>query len=158
MVAVDSLTPDEWTFWDQWMRAQERIVRELGRSLQLEHGITKAEFSILVTLHAAAGPLRVTDLADALGWDKSRVAHQLTRMQRGGHLHLTSAGTSQRRRSVALSDTGRQIAERAIHSHGSHIRSLVLDDLAPEQTTAIRSWSRATLAKLPGQANPGDKG
>ncbi|MET8854534.1 hypothetical protein ABZW17_46625, partial [Amycolatopsis sp. NPDC004625] len=44
------LEPAEWEFWDTWMRAQRLLARELDRGLQRDCGISKAEFSVLMTL------------------------------------------------------------------------------------------------------------
>src|SRR3954447_7660614 len=93
MADAASLSPEEWAFWDAWMRAQRLLVGEVDRVLQRDFGISKAEFSILVTLQGVPDRrMRVTELAGSLGWEKSRVAHQLTRMERRGLLERSAAG------------------------------------------------------------------
>lgn len=57
---TDTLDPAEWEFWDTWMRAQRLLVQELDRGLQRDCGISKAEFSVLMTL---TRPMRVGELA-----------------------------------------------------------------------------------------------
>jgi hypothetical protein len=83
MAKPTSLTAEEWAFWETWTSAQRLLMLELDRVLQRDYNITKAEFSVLRTLDTAPRRrMKVTELAAALGWDKSRVAHQLTRMER----------------------------------------------------------------------------
>jgi DNA-binding MarR family transcriptional regulator len=131
---VEPLEPAEWEFWDTWMRAQRLLVRELDRGLQRDCGISKAEFSVLRTL---TRPMR----AAALDWEKSRVAHLLTRMESRGLVARTEDGATGRRTGVELTADGRRAADIATRAHGANVRRLVLDRLTPGQAAAIRAWS-----------------
>ncbi|MFC8797467.1 MarR family winged helix-turn-helix transcriptional regulator [Promicromonospora sp. NPDC057138] len=143
------LSPEEWSFWDAWMQAQRLLATEVDRALQHDFGISKAEFSILVKLQAAPdGRMRVTDLAGSLDWEKSRVAHQLTRMERRGLLERSEAGAAGRRTGVALTASGKDVVGRAIRGHERTIRRLALDRLSPEQAVAIGAWSRGLIDQL----------
>lgn len=137
--------PADWAFWDTWMRAQRLLVRELDRGLQRDCGISKAEFSVLMTLRQ---PMRVGELAGALGWEKSRVAHLLTRMEKRGLVARTEDGASGRRTGVELTGEGRRVAGSATLAHGANIRRHVLDELTPEQAAAIRSWSEQLIERV----------
>ena len=139
------MSPEEWAFWDTWMRAQRLLMRELDRGLQRDCGISKAEFSVLVTLR---GPMRVGELADALGWDKSRVSHLLTRMEKRGLTARSEDGAGGRRTGIELTAEGRRLAESATRAHGANIRRSVLDALTPEQAAAIRSWSEELIERV----------
>jgi DNA-binding MarR family transcriptional regulator len=138
-----ALEPDDWELWDSWMQAQRLLTRELDRDLQRSHGISKAEFSVLVTLHRAAdGQLRVSELAESLDWDKGRVAHQLTRMESRDLIDREAGRSSTGRRvAVRLTPAGRDTVERALRTHAKNIRRLFFDVLTTEQAAAIRAWS-----------------
>ncbi|WP_410667435.1 MarR family winged helix-turn-helix transcriptional regulator [Amycolatopsis sp. cmx-4-68] len=139
------MSPEDWAFWNTWMRAQRLLVRELDRGLQRDCGISKAEFSVLITLRQ---PMRVGELADALAWEKSRVAHLLTRMENRGLVARIEDGATGRRTGVELTGEGRRTAERATRAHGGNIRRHVLDGLTPEQAAAIRDWSEQVVGRL----------
>ncbi|MBX7551731.1 MarR family transcriptional regulator [Streptomyces sp. NPDC004232] len=143
------LEPEEWEFWDTWMRAQRLLTRELERGLQRDCDISKAEFSVLVTLWQAAGrEMRVGELSEALDWDKSRVSHQLTRMEKRGFVNRTRYGADGRRAGIGLTTEGRRAAQNAILVHGGNIRRHFLDSLTPEQTSVIRAWSEQAAERL----------
>ncbi|MDN3355179.1 MarR family transcriptional regulator [Actinomadura sp. DC4] len=143
-----ALTPEEWELWDVWMRAQRVLAQEVDRGLQRDHGISKAEFSVLVTLRDAPGrQMRVGDLAESLAWEKSRVSHQLTRMENRGFVERTESGASGRRTGIGLTAKGHHAAEEAIRGHARNIRRLFLDPLTPEQTEAIRAWSEQMVGR-----------
>src|SRR4051812_42062041 len=149
MTETRSLEPEEWEFWDTWMRAQRLLTRELEHGLQRDCDISKAEFSVLVTLWRAGGSeLRVGELSESLDWDKSRVAHQLTRMEKRGFVKRTQYGADGRRAGIGLTAQGRRVAQSAILVHGNNIRRHVLDSLTPEQASVIRAWSEQALDRL----------
>ncbi|MFF4341773.1 MarR family winged helix-turn-helix transcriptional regulator [Kitasatospora sp. NPDC001540] len=149
MTEIRSLEPAEWELWDAWMRAQRLLARELERGLQRDCDISKAEFSVLVTLWRAADrELRVGELAEALDWDKGRVSHQLTRMEKRGFVRRTRYGADGRRAGIGLTPEGRRAAEGAVLVHGANIRRHFLDPLTPEQASVVRAWSEQTLDRL----------
>jgi DNA-binding MarR family transcriptional regulator len=149
MAESRSLDPEEWEFWDTWMRAQRLLARELDRGLQRDCGISKAEFSVLVTLWRAPGrDVRVSDLVDALDWEKSRVSHQLTRMAKRGLVEPTEDGASGRRTRVGLTAQGRRLARDAVRAHGGNLRRHVLSSLTPEQAATLRAWSEQLIERF----------
>src|SRR6266496_1060595 len=149
MAEPRTLRPEEWEFWDTWMRAQRLLARELDRGLQDDCGISKAEFSVLVTLWQAPGrELRVGELAESLDWEKSRVSHMLTRMENRGFVERTQFGASGRRTGIGLTISGSQAAQSAILRHAGNIRRYVLDSLTPEQTATIRAWSEQMIDRI----------
>lgn len=146
MVETGALEPEEWELWDTYMRAQRLLVRELDRGLQRDCGISKAEFSVLVTLWRAPGrEMRVGELSESLDWEKSRVSHQLTRMENRGFVERTRSGAGGRRTGIGLTAKGRRAAQSALLVHAGNIRRHFLDPLAPEQAAAIRAWSEQMI-------------
>src|SRR4051794_29957358 len=131
------------------MRAQRALARQLERGLQRDCGISKAEFSVLMALwRASARELRVGELSESLDWDKSRVSHQLTRMEKRGLVERTQYGADGRRAGIELTAEGRRVAQSAILVHGGNIRRHFLDSLTPEQAGLIRAWSEQLVDRI----------
>jgi DNA-binding MarR family transcriptional regulator len=152
-----ALDPEEWQLWDTWMRAQRLLAREVDRALQRDCGISKAEFSVLVRLRRSPGrDLGVSDLVDSLGWEKSRVSHQLTRMENRGLVEQTQSGTTGRRTRVGLTTLGRRVVDEAILAHGGNIRRHFFDSLTPEQSATIEAWSEQTINRIEPPSGDGD--
>jgi DNA-binding MarR family transcriptional regulator len=144
-----TLTPEEWSFWDSWTHAQRLFTEEVERGLQRDVGISKAEFSVLVTLHRELDrQLRVSDLASSLAWDKSRASHLLTRMESRGLVTRAETGVSGRRTGISMTAKGRQATDRALRVHAANIRRFFLDTLTPDQAAAIKAWSEQTVDRL----------
>jgi DNA-binding MarR family transcriptional regulator len=154
MAETRTLEPDEWELWDSWMRAQRLLTRELDHGLQRDCGISKAEFSVLVTLWQAPGrEMRVGELAESLDWQKSRVSHQLTRMENRGFVERTGRETSGRRAGIGLTAEGSRVAQSAILVHAGNIRRHFLESLTPQQAAVFRSWSEQVVDRIGARSN-----
>ncbi|GIF22720.1 DNA-binding MarR family transcriptional regulator [Actinoplanes tereljensis] len=142
-----TLEPEEWELWNSWMQAQRLLTRELDRRLQQDYGISKAEFSVLVSLHRApGGRMRVGELAESLDWEKSRVAHLLTRMETRELVERTETGAGGRRTGIGLTAKGRAAADNAILGHADNIRRYFFEPLTPPQAAAIQAWSQQMIS------------
>ncbi len=149
MVKPRTLEPEEWELWNTWMQAQRLLARELDRGLQRDYGISKAEFSVLVTLHQApGGQMRVGELAESLAWEKSRVSHQLTRMENRELVERTENESSGRRIGIGLTAKGRSAAQNAILGHADNIRRYFFEALTPGQAAAIQVWSQQVVDRI----------
>ena len=104
---------------------------------------------MLVTLHQApGGQLRVGELAESLDWEKSRVAHQLTRMEHRELVSRTDNESNGRRAGISLTAKGRSAVDDAILGHADNIRRYFFEALTPDQAAAIHEWSRRTVDRI----------
>ncbi|UQU62856.1 MarR family transcriptional regulator [Couchioplanes caeruleus] len=155
MAEPRTLEPEQWELWHLWMQAHRLLSRELDRDLQRGYGISKAEFSVLLTLHRTpGGRLRVGELAESLDWAKSRVAHQLTRMENRELVQRTDHESNGRRTGVSLTAEGRRAVQEAVLGHADNIRRHFFDTLTPDQAMAMREWSRQTVDRFEAGAAP----
>ena len=89
---ADQLTDDDWAVWDSFYSMRRRLDRALEVRLQRESGVSAPEYEILAGLGRSADRrLRVRDIAEQIGWEKSRVSHQVTRMEKRGSSAAASA-------------------------------------------------------------------
>ncbi|WP_181427444.1 MarR family winged helix-turn-helix transcriptional regulator [Curtobacterium sp. MCPF17_011] len=143
------LQPEEWGFWHGFLRAYDDLCRELERELQRDFGISKAEFSVLTAVdEARGGQLRIGQLAEVLGWDKGRVAHQVSRMEGKGLMAAIQTGPSGRRTGVTLTAAGVSKLHDSRQGHGTNVRRLFLDALTPAQSEVLREWSIDTIDRM----------
>ncbi|WP_263384525.1 MarR family winged helix-turn-helix transcriptional regulator [Granulicella arctica] len=145
------LSPQEWEQWHRWTLMQRLLTQQIERHLQLSFGISKAEFSILVTLlRSSVKEPRVGDLSQSLGWEKSRVSHLLTRMEGRGLVKRVETGAAGRRTGLRLTFQGRQLAERAVTGHAQNIKRNFFEVSTPDQNVTIRSWIEQMIVALQG--------
>ena len=79
------VTETEWTAWRTFTSMRRQLDVALERQLQRDGDISAAEYSVLITLFEAEGKqLRARDIGMVLAWEKSRVSHQISRMEKRG--------------------------------------------------------------------------
>ena len=107
--------------WEKLQSVTEHLRRETGRSLTQQANLSQPEFTVLAHLAPAADGMRPSACARAIGWDTSRLSHQLRRLERRGYVLRSSGGAADGRATVVrLSDEGRRTYRRAL---GPHLRA-----------------------------------
>jgi DNA-binding MarR family transcriptional regulator len=128
--------------WRAYLDMNAKLTARLNREMQDQSGVSIADFSVLVQLseHVDAR-MRVLELARALGWEKSRLSHQLTRMQQRGLIARSNCSEDRRGAFVVLTDHGRATVEAAAPRHVESVRRYVFDSLTAEQVESLGSIS-----------------
>lgn len=72
----------------------DNVLARVGSDIEKGSGLSGADFGVLSRLEGLGrGSLRQQELADSMVWHKSRLSHQLTRMQQRGYLERSPAAT-----------------------------------------------------------------
>lgn len=135
--------------WRGLLAMHAQLTLELGRQLQRDTDLSIAEYGVLVHLSEAPDrELRAFELGDALQWEKSRLSHQLTRMERRGLVERRACPTDARGAHIAITPAGQQAIEQAAPAHVAEIRRLFIDVLRDEQLDQLVAITDAVLAAL----------
>jgi DNA-binding MarR family transcriptional regulator len=128
------------------MRLNARLSQELAASSEL----SSQDYAVLVALtDRPDGRVRPSELAHQLGWERSRVSHQITRMANRGLVTRDRDCPSDRRGAfVVITPRGRKAIEAAAPGHVEAVRKLVIDRLTPHQLDALREAAETILAAL----------
>jgi DNA-binding MarR family transcriptional regulator len=141
------LTADEQRAWRTYLRAGTLLTAQLNRQLQADSGLSLPEYEVLVHLSEAPGStLRPFQLSSGLGWEQSRLSHQLSRMVRRGFVIRQDCPGDARGALVVLTEAGRDAIESAAPGHAATVRRLVFGPLDPAQTAAFGSAFEAIVA------------
>lgn len=135
--------------WRSLQYMQMRLEGELARQLAADAGLSYADYVVLVGLtDRLDGRMRLFELAAALGWEKSRVSHQVARMVKRGLVVKEKCDSDRRGAFVVITAHGRREIEAAAPGHVAAVRRLFVDRLTPDQLNAIREAADAVLAGL----------
>lgn len=135
--------------WRGYLAMQARLQARLNRRLQDDSGLSLTDFDVLVALTDADDVrMRVHELADTLQWERSRLSHQLSRMQRRGLLEREDCEDDARGAFVVLTDAGRRAIERAAPGHVEAVRELVFDGLDDDQVDALARIAEIVLQRV----------
>jgi DNA-binding MarR family transcriptional regulator len=114
----------------------EEILTRVGHDITTATGLSGAEFGVLSRLAAyGEGKLHQHQLATVLGWEKSRLSHQLSRMQKR-RLIERRAGEG-RATLIALTKNGREKLSNALPVRGESVRRHLLSRLSEDQADTI---------------------
>ncbi|MDB5326999.1 MAG: MarR family transcriptional regulator [Phycisphaerales bacterium] len=105
------------------------------------HGISQAQWGVLINLHCAAkngdGSMRLADLVEKLLVRPPSVTHVVERLRVAGLIVRECSATDHRAKVVRLTVAGRELVERVLKQHGRQI-ALVLAGLDGEEQTQLR--------------------
>lgn len=135
--------------WRALQFMQLRLEAELARQLAADSGLSYPDYLVLVALtDRPDGRMRLFELAGTLGWEKSRVSHQVARMADRGVVKKEKCDADRRGAFVALTPRGRKEIESAAPGHVAAVRRLFVDRLTPEQLDAIGDAAEIVLGAI----------
>src|SRR3954453_1603243 len=145
------LPADSERLWRRWLRLNALLPAALHRELQADADLSLPDFDVLVQLtDSAEGPVRVSALARGLHWERSRVSHHVTRMERRGLVAREECRDDGRGAFVVLTPEGRAAIEQAAPAHVATVRQLVFDALTPHEAEVMAGVVEKVLARLEG--------
>lgn len=142
------LTTEQQQVWRRWLAVNAALPAVLHRDLQ-ESGLSLPDFEVLVHLtDTAEGRLRVTDLADVLRWERSRLSHHVKRMEARALVRREECPEDKRGAFVVLTPAGRAAIQTAAPSHAATVREVVFGPLSPEELDSFGAITEKVLASL----------
>ncbi len=123
--------------WRAFYEMRRQLDRVIERQLT-EAGLSSADYELLVPLSEATGDeVRARDLGRLVGWDRSRLSHQLRRMEQRGLLRRQDCPTDARGTMIALTAAGRKAVEAAAPGHVATVRRHFVDLLSPTEIDVL---------------------
>src|SRR6201994_3675094 len=111
------LSPDEHRAVRDAVNLPQLLLRQLDRDLNA-HGLNGHDYEILVELSEAPDQrLRMTELADATSQSRSRLSHQITRMENRGLVRRDDCEGDKRGTFAVLTAEGMAAIERGGADH-----------------------------------------
>ena len=141
------LDDEEQQLWRLMLAGFTKISRTIDDRLQAGGDISSSEFAVLVALSEGEDrTLRLRELCEELGWDRSRASHQVTRMQKRGLLTKRKCPGDARGVLVTLTDEGMSHLEDAVPDHVETVRRLIFDHLDADRSEKISAFFTDVLA------------
>lgn len=95
--------------WRRYRDANQLLELAMERQLQRDASMSQSDYSVLVSLSEGSEQgLRARELGAALGWDRSRVSHQVRRMEGRGLVSKGECPEDGRGTVVTLTEAGAQ--------------------------------------------------
>jgi len=136
--------------WQSYRDAYRELSSTLEGRLIRNAGLSGADYALLHPLSISeTGVLRTRDLGRAIGWERSRLSHQVSRMEKRGLVTREECASDARGSMVRLTDAGRAAIEAAAPDHVDAVRSYFLDRLTREEQDLLTKLLDRVLADLP---------
>src|SRR6478736_8960880 len=99
------LTDEQQEIWRSYLAMVGRLQTAMHRQLQQDCELSLSDYDVLVAL-SERGPLRINDLGELIGWEQSRVSHQLRRMRGRGLVERAGDDADRRVATVTITAAG----------------------------------------------------
>jgi DNA-binding MarR family transcriptional regulator len=141
------LSEDQQRVWRNYLAMSAALQVAMSRQLQRDCGLSLADYDVLVAL-TDRDACRVSELGEHLGWEQSRLSHQLRRMRSRGLVERRGADDDRRGATIELTDTGRSALASAARGHVDLVRGVVFDDVGAAELRALDRWTSKVLERL----------
>ncbi|MFJ8492805.1 MarR family winged helix-turn-helix transcriptional regulator [Streptomyces sp. NPDC094038] len=142
-------TAQELRIWRDFIETTEALRSELSSRLQRESALSPGDYAVLLALREADGRrLRSSELAVSVGWERSRLSHQIGRMERRGLIRREECVTDSRGAEVVLTPVGAEAFRNASLPHLRAVRELFVAALTPDQLAAAQELTTALRNRL----------
>ncbi|GGP54224.1 MarR family winged helix-turn-helix transcriptional regulator [Saccharothrix coeruleofusca] len=135
--------------WRAFLALQRELTGALERGLVRDSGLSNADYSLLVPLSEAPdGLLRARELGMRVGWERSRLSHQVKRMEKRGLVVREECAEDARGSMVRLTPAGRAAIGAAAPGHVDSVRRYLFDVLSREELDVLGRAFDRVLARI----------
>ena len=132
------LSDDEQRAWRIHLDVSRLLMYQLERDLQ-PFGLTNNDYEILVNLSESEDRrMRMSDLARSTRQSKSRLSHQVTRMEAAGLVRRENCEEDRRGLYAVLTERGWQTMLEVAPHHVASVRAHFIDLISPDDLAAYR--------------------
>lgn len=142
------LTEAEQRAWRALLAAHKLLENRLDRELH-EFGLSLNDYEILVNLSESPGRrMRMSELADVTIQSRSRLSHQISRMEAAGLVTRETCTEDRRGTFAVLTRCGWETMKRVAPHHVAGVRRHFLDLLTPDDVEGLERAYTPVVAHL----------
>ncbi|MGW0394051.1 MarR family winged helix-turn-helix transcriptional regulator [Streptomyces sp. NPDC003042] len=143
------LTESEQQAWYAWRRMFPLVNAGIARDLSQDSALSEADYDVLSVLGSTEGHgMRISALAVLMQWSRSRLSHQLTRMEQRGLVRREEVASDARGAEVVLTPSGVDAITAAAPLHVESVRRHLIDVLTPEQLRTFAEVGEALRVRF----------
>nr|WP_225954297.1 MarR family transcriptional regulator [Kibdelosporangium phytohabitans] len=143
------MTAAELRAWRAYVIGSERLRQRLNTELQEGHDLPLADYEVLVRLSEQdKGQMRMTQLADEVAQSKSRLSHQISRLEAAGLVRRTHCPNDARGVLAEITETGMDQLRTAAPTHVDGVREHLVDLITPAEREVLADVFERVLTHL----------
>jgi DNA-binding MarR family transcriptional regulator len=146
------LNDEEMRAWRAYVVGSQLLECQLNRELQEEHQLALADYELLVRLsEAPCWQARMSELAGLVASSKSRISHQIGRMEKAGLVRRQECPADRRGVFAVITSRGWDVLRRAAPTHVRGVRDHLVDLLSAEERLVLAGVFERVVDHLRGQ-------
>jgi DNA-binding MarR family transcriptional regulator len=135
--------------WRSWLRLNQELPSVLEDQISRDGGLSGADYAVLVPLSETPdGMLRARELGREILWDRSRLSHHISRMEKRGLVAREECAEDGRGAMVRMTDAGRAAIEGAAPGHVAATRRYFFDLLSDKEVDVLTAVFDRVLTNL----------
>ncbi|WP_424183781.1 MarR family winged helix-turn-helix transcriptional regulator [Actinokineospora sp. G85] len=143
------LAPEEMRAWRAYVIGSELLRQQLNRELQDKHGLALADYEVLVRLSECdRGQMRMSVLAGQVASSKSRLSHQISRLEKSGLVRRVECHDDARGVVAEITPEGLETLATAAPTHVEGVRAHLVDLMTPQEQEVVAAVFERVLAHL----------
>ena len=143
------LSLEEQKSWRAWVSATRLLNQKLSEDLEEKHGLTLGDYEILAWLSEAPEQrMRMSELAKYSLVSKSRLTHQIARLEEAGWVTRKACANDGRGLFAALTKRGYKKLAKAAPDHVSSVRKNLVDVLSAAELSNLGKSCKTVSTKL----------
>jgi DNA-binding MarR family transcriptional regulator len=132
------LSDAEQRTWRAWLEVMRLLPAKLEDRLHERHSLNFTDYQVLVELsESEEGRLRMTELAKRTFLSKSRLSHQIGRMEKAGTVERQDCPDDRRGSFAAITEHGWSVLRSAAPGHVDDVRELFIDLMSPQEVAVV---------------------
>jgi DNA-binding MarR family transcriptional regulator len=146
---VKWLTAAELNSWLSVVRLMIWLPWSIDQQLQRDSNLRMVEYQVLAMLsERPERTMRMSSLAEVTNASLSRLSHLVTRLEARGLVRREPDPADGRFTNAILTEQGFRTLAEAAPGHVSHVRSLVIDVLSPEQLRRLGQAADRIVSRI----------
>lgn len=143
------LSDDQQRVWRDFLQLTGTLTEYLDRELRQDARLPHTYYQVLAMLSEAPDrQMRMAELASAVWSSPSRISHAIARLEEAGWVARRPAPADGRGQIASLTEAGYATLAAAAPGHARSVRSILFEDLTPEQLEAFGNVCRSALSRL----------
>jgi DNA-binding MarR family transcriptional regulator len=135
--------------WSRLQLVYGHLAGEINRALYRETGLSEADAAVLIALlETPDAQLHSFELRCGLAWEKSRLSHQLRRMEMRGLIDRAACPDDARSSVIHLTSAGEEQARAARRALGGAIHRSLAGVLSEDQIAQLAIMTDAVVRHL----------
>jgi DNA-binding MarR family transcriptional regulator len=135
--------------WRSFVHANHRLESRLQRHLLQDSGLTASDYEVLAVLSEhPRGRMPAGQLSALLAWEKSRLSHQVRRMEERALITRNPNPDDARSVVIRLLPAGRRAIKRAAPRHVEHVREHFIELFTPSELETLTALNERVMRHL----------